>query len=184
MIDDIVKCAGVSRGTFYTHFDTVEQAVVEAGAMLADEMVEDVALVITGLDNAPMRMATAILLFLTRARVEEQWGGFIARIGLLREDNKLSQDIRADIASGVESGHYSVDDGLAASDLVFGSAVEGMLRVIEGQVTTRYMKGMSVQIIRSLGILQEDARLIVDESYDRLCAIAPNTLQWWKSLQD
>ena len=68
MIDDIVKYAGVSRGTFYTHFDTVEQAVAEAGSMLADQMVDDAKVVFEGLESAMARTATGILLFLTRAQ--------------------------------------------------------------------------------------------------------------------
>lgn len=61
MIDAIVKYAGMSRGTFYTHFDSVEQAVAEAGSMLADEMVDDAKLVFAGLDSAMTRTATGIV---------------------------------------------------------------------------------------------------------------------------
>src|SRR3546814_14277754 len=123
MIDDIVKHAGVSRGTFYTHFDTVEQIVAEAGSMLADEMVGDARLVFEGLESAMARTATGILLFLTRALFDEHWGGFIVRAGLLREENPLSQDIRADIARGVEAGQYSVRNALAARAMIFGTVV-------------------------------------------------------------
>src|SRR3546814_9068097 len=91
MIDDIVKHAGVSRGTFYTHFDTVEQIVAEAGSMLADEMVGDARLVFEGLESAMARTATGILLFLTRALFDEHWGGFIVRAGLLREENQTEE---------------------------------------------------------------------------------------------
>lgn len=182
MIDDIVKQAGVSRGTFYTHFETVEQAIAEAGTMLADEMVEEMASTLAGVEKADMRMATAMLMFLTRSRVEEQWGSFIARIGLLREDNILSQDIRADISRGVEAGQYSVDNTLAASDLIFGATIEGILRVIQGQHSIDYMKDMVVLVLRTLGIAATDARETVDESFTRLCAIAPTTVHWWKPL--
>src|SRR3546814_220154 len=152
MIDDIVKHAGVSRGTFYTHFDTVEQIVAEAGSMLADEMVGDARLVFEGLERAMARTATGILLFLTRALFDEHWGGFIVRAGLLREENPLSQDIRADIARGVEAGQYSVRNALAASDMIFGTVVEAILRINQGHRSTRYIRDIAELLLHALGV--------------------------------
>jgi len=40
VIDDVIRAAKVSRGTFYKHFDSLEQALAELGAQLADETVE------------------------------------------------------------------------------------------------------------------------------------------------
>ncbi|WP_374943410.1 TetR/AcrR family transcriptional regulator, partial [Sphingomonas sp.] len=36
VIDDVVRHASVSRGTFYNHFESIEQAVSELGLQLAD----------------------------------------------------------------------------------------------------------------------------------------------------
>jgi AcrR family transcriptional regulator len=182
MIDDIVKHAGVSRGTFYTHFDTVEEAVAEAGSMLADEMVDDAKLVFDGLESAMARTATGILLFLTRALFDEQWGGFIVRVGLLREENLLSQDIRADIGRGVEAGQYSVRNAVAASDMIFGTVVEAILRVNQGHRSTRYIRDITEMLLNALGVDMNKASQAVQESFERLTEIAPQRLGWWKSL--
>jgi AcrR family transcriptional regulator len=184
MIDDIVKYAGVSRGTFYTHFDTVEQAVAEAGSMLADEMVDDAKLVFEGLENAVARTATGILLFLTRAMFDEQWGGFIVRVGLLREENPLSQDIRADIERGVEAGQYSVQNTLAASDMIFGTVVEAILRINQGHRSTRYIRDITEMLLNALGLDMRKASQAVQKSFERLIEIAPERIRWWKSLDD
>ena len=182
MIDDIVKYAGVSRGTFYTHFDTVEQAVAEAGSMLADEMVDDAKLVFEGLESAVARTATGILLFLTRALFDDKWGGFIARVGLLREENPLSQDIRGDIARGVEAGQYSVRNPLAASDMIFGTVVEAILRINQGHRSTRYICDITKMVLDALGVDIAEANQVVEESFERLVELAPMRLGWWKTL--
>lgn len=182
MIDDIVKHAGVSRGTFYTHFDTVEQIVAEAGSMLADEMVGDARLVFEGLESAMARTATGILLFLTRALFDEHWGGFIVRAGLLREENPLSQDIRADIARGVEAGQYSVRNALAASDMIFGTVVEAILRINQGHQSTRYIRDIAEMVLHALGVDSAEADHVVAQSFERLTRIAPTQLNWWKNL--
>ena len=38
-IDDVVKDASVSRGTFYKYFDSLDEAISELGLQMADEMV-------------------------------------------------------------------------------------------------------------------------------------------------
>lgn len=40
MIDDVVRYAGVSRGTFYKYFDSFDQTVEQLGWQLAIEMAE------------------------------------------------------------------------------------------------------------------------------------------------
>lgn len=179
MIDDIVKQAGVSRGTFYTHFDTVEQAIADAGAMLADEMVADVRLIFEGLDDAVMRTATGTMTFLVRAMVDPQWGGFVARAGVLREENILSRDIRADIALGVKAGRYSVQNTLAATDLIFGVVVEAILRINQGHRSVEYIRAMSGMILVALGVSKVRARRAVDESFNRLVDGAGSRVSWW-----
>jgi len=178
-IDDVVTHAAVSRGTFYTYFESMDQAIAELGAEMAVEMTEGISEVYDVLDDPVMRTATGFELFLLRAMVDRRWGAFIARMGLLREGDLFSSKIRSDIEMGIETGDYSVEDVRTASDLLMGATVEGILRICQGESSIAYIKTMAVMVLCSFGVSQSKARKTADRAFDRIAAEAPGALRWW-----
>jgi AcrR family transcriptional regulator len=58
VIDDVIKVANVARGTFYKYFPSLEAAVSELGAKLADEMIAAIAAVYEPIEDPVQRSAT------------------------------------------------------------------------------------------------------------------------------
>ena len=180
VIEDVVKEAEVSRGTFYKYFDTLEQAVAELGLELALEMTEGILSVYDVLDDPVSRTATGFQMFLLRALLEPEWGAFIAHIGLLSGDNLFANKIQDDIRLGVQTGDYVVDSIEIATDLLMGAKIEAILRIIAGGRGTDYVRTMTMMVLRSFGVSPTKAEKVVTKAFVRLGEEAPGKIGWWR----
>ncbi len=181
VIDDVVRHASVSRGTFYNHFDSIEQAVSELGLQLADEMTDGILAVYDVLEDPILRTATGFQMFLVRAAVEPQWGEFIAHIGLLSDGHLFTSKIRSDIQLGVETGDYVVPSADIATDLLMGAKIEAIRRVLQG-ASLDYVQRMTSMVLRSFGVTPSKADKSVIVAYQRLEREAPGKIAWWRSI--
>lgn len=181
LIDDVIKHANVSRGTFYKYFPSMDQAIAELALQLAEEMTEGLLCVYDVLDDPVMRTATGFQTFLLRAVMEPHWGGFLAHIGLLSGDNLLTAKIRSDIRLGMETGDYDVSSVELASDLLMGAKIEAIRRLITGGGTSEYVHGMATMVLRSFGVSPVKAEKCVRRAYDRLLVEAPGKIAWWRT---
>jgi len=183
VIDDVVRHAGVSRGTFYKYFDSLDEAVSELALQLAEEMTAGIASVYDVLTDPLLRVATGFQIFLIRAALEPKWGAFITRIGLLSGKNLLSSKIHYDIKNGADSGEFVVTSVDTAVDLLVGAKVEAILRIIGGQGSTAYIHTMTGMVLRSLGVPSVKADKAVRTAFNRLRVEAPGKLPWWRPLK-
>ena len=180
VIEDVVKEADVSRGTFYKYFESLEQAVSELGLELALEMTEGILSVYDVLDDPVLRTATGFQMFLLRAKLEPEWGAFIAHIGLLSGDNLFANKIQDDIRLGVETGDYVVDSIETATDLLMGAKAEAILRIIAGGRDAGYVRSMTTMVLRSFGASPTKAEKSVQRAFARLEVEAPGKISWWR----
>jgi Bacterial regulatory proteins, tetR family len=67
VIEDVVRHANVSRGTFYKYFDSLDEAVTQLAFELAEQMTAGISSVYDTLDDPVMRTATGFQTYLTRA---------------------------------------------------------------------------------------------------------------------
>ena len=182
VIDDVVRHADVSRGTFYKYFDSLSQAVEELGSQLACEMTEVPNEVYFGLSDPPMRTATGFMTYLLRAYTDHRWGAFLSHIGLLTGDNPMVRNIVDDIERGIDSGDYSVASPSVASDVLIGAKVEAIRRIISGKTDLDYIHAVTTMVLRSFGLPKMKSVKIVDKALKRILAEAPKRLEWWKPI--
>ena len=78
-VDAIVEAAGVAKGTFYYHFQSVEELVAAVGASLADTFDELLAPSRLGEPDPVERMSLAFTKFLEKAINEPLWGRLVVR---------------------------------------------------------------------------------------------------------
>ena len=181
-IDDVVRHAEVSRGTFYKYFLSMEQATSELGLQLADEMTVGIVTVYDVLEDPVLRTATGFQMFLIRAMLEPDWGAFIANIRLLSGDNIFTRKIREDILLGIETGDYAVPSVEVASDLLMGAKIEAIRRLIEGR-NIEYARAMTTMVLGSFGVAPAKASKSVSKAYDRLLLEAPGKISWWRAVE-
>ena len=182
VIDDVIRHAAVARGTFYKHFNSLEQAMTELAVQLGDEMTQGILSVYDVLEDPVMRTATGFQMFLIRAMLEPQWGGFITHIGLLSRDNLLTRKITDDIRLGVDTGDYQVPSVEIAGDVLMGAKIEAIQRLIGGGGSRHYVQGVAAMVLRSLGVARVKADKSVVRAWDRLHELAPGTIVWWRAI--
>lgn len=182
VIDDVVRHAKVSRGTFYKYFDSLDQAVEELGSRLAAEMTQVVDVVYSQMEDAPMRTATGFQTYLLRSYMDHRWGAFLSHIGLLTGENLTLQFILADIELGIESGDYAVASPKIAADLLVGAKIEAIRHIISGEADFTYIHAMTAMVLRSFGISISKSEKVVAAAFNILCNEGPKKIGWWQPL--
>ena len=179
VIDDVIRHAEVSRGTFYKYFGSLEQAVAELGAALVEEMTAGIDLLYDKVEDPRRRTATGFQLFLHRARTDRAWGGFVAHIGLLSPSNRMIRHMSADIQRGIDSGYYALPSVECGLDLLVGTKIEAILRIIRGDRGRDYIEAMTAAVLRGFGCPPAEAQEIALSESARVIALAPSQLEWW-----
>ncbi len=182
VIDDVIRHAKVARGTFYKYFDSLDKAVAELGARLADEMTLAIYPVYNVLKNPLHRTATGFQLFLARAVIEPAWGAFVSHIGLLTGDSILFGHITADVRLGCETGDFNVASIEAAGDMLLGLQTEAIRRIIRGEYRGEYVQIVTGMMLRGLGVPPGKADGAVEYTYHRLHAEASHSIPWWNAI--
>jgi len=182
VIEDVVRHAEVSRGTFYKYFETLDEAVIEIASELAEEMTVGIASVYDVLDDPILRTATGFQTFLSRSLIDPNWGAFIIHLDLLNgEQNQIASKVKGDIRLGVQTGDYFVKSVDTAADLLMGAKHEAIRRIIAGQHDVSYIHDMAAMVLKSFGVSHHKAEKSVAHSFQRLCDLAPDKLAWWKT---
>ena len=179
VIDDVVRHADVSRGTFYKYFDSLNQAVEELGSQLASEMTEGSNELYYDLTDAPMRTATGFMTYLVRAFADHRWGAFLSHMGLLSGDNPMVRNIIEDIERGIATGDYSVASPSAASDVLIGAKVEAVRRIITGTEDLAYIQAVTTMVLRSFGMPKVKSIRTVEKAFAQIMKQGPERLDWW-----
>jgi AcrR family transcriptional regulator len=151
-VDAIVEAAGVAKGTFYYHFQSVEELVAAVGASLADTFDELLAPSRLGEPDPVERMSLAFTKFLEKAINEPLWGRLVVRsaqvpaaIGGIREH------LEADLAEAIAQGRLAIHDAQLAADIVIGIWLQVTRGSIERRAAPDLTREALAAVLRALG---------------------------------
>lgn len=181
VIDDVVRAAGVSRGTFYKYFESLEKAVVELGDQLADESIETMNAMYGRQFDPVDRTAAGLLLMMIHAIADPIWGRFVAHTDHLASESVLMKAIRSNTVAAQRKRAFTFLSLQGAIDLQFGVTREGVKRVLTPfKRREAYMLDLTVMTLRALGVdhakAQQTSRSVADDAVER----GPTFLPWWK----
>lgn len=183
VVDDVIRHAGVSRGSFYKHFDAVDAVFAVIGQRMAQEMLVSYSHLVAPLQDSAARVALGPLMALTRAAMEPRHGAFIARVDFfdfLSSDMPRTRLVAMSLQDGRQHGALDFKSIDAATDLVIGISLEGARRILRtGTLDGAYIRELTGMVLRGLGVPPADADLAVGLAWRRLVE-ASDTLHWWK----
>lgn len=180
LIDDVIRAAGISRGTFYKYFPSLEDAVAQLGTKLADEMAEVYTSILDVCPGAIDRVATAVQVGLLRAVAEPRWGMFVAHADLLgRGDHPALTGMEASLRLGVASGEFRFASMDAAVDHAKGVMIEGIRRLIRGEGPPDYIPQTTAMLLCGLGVTRGPAQRKSATVYRRLLDKGPHLSELW-----
>jgi AcrR family transcriptional regulator len=152
-VDAIVEAAGVAKGTFYYHFQSVEDLVAAAGASLAESFDELLAPSRLGEPDPIVRMSLAFTKFLEKAINDPRWARLVvqstqvpAALGRIREN------LEADLAEATAQGRLAVQDVELSADIVIGIWLQVTRGSLERRASPELARQALDAVLRALGV--------------------------------
>lgn len=156
-IDDVIRIAGVARGTFYNYFHTVEDLFQHVAAEMAHDMGDRIHGRLASHDDAAVRVSNGVRHFCLRAHQEHDWGLFLAHFGLSTETLQMAirKTALLDIESGIATGRFRLrpDQAMCALALLSGATLAAMKLIISGvEAPLRAGESVAELTLRALGL--------------------------------
>lgn len=121
VIDDFVKAAGVSRGTFYNYFQTTRELLDATMETLSDDVIATIVPAVAGMTDPVTRLATAARMYYRKATMDPLFGAFlesVSGVGTLAIERA-----RGDLQEAIRSGATQVQDIELAQAIAVGVMV-------------------------------------------------------------
>jgi AcrR family transcriptional regulator len=174
VIDDVIREAKVSRGTFYNYFDSLDQVLAAIGQEFSNQMMTDILPVYDILTQPWQRASVGFRVFLVRAMLDRKWAGFMALPDAWPHHSLLARYMGADLVDGMRVGQFHFDDVSAATDFLMGATAQAIQSIRQGvSDPNAYMNAYTRMALASLGC----TRKLCDEGV----AFSLTYLQDWAS---
>ncbi|HEV3429951.1 MAG TPA: helix-turn-helix domain-containing protein [Paraburkholderia sp.] len=182
VIDDVIREARVSRGTFYNYFDSLEQVLAAIGQEFSNQMITDILPVYDILSEPWQRASVGFRVFLVRALLDRKWAGFMALPDAWPHHTLLASYMAADLENGKRAGQFRFDDVDATVDFLMGATARAIQSIRQGlEDANAYMNAYTRMALASLGcerkLCDEGVRFslayLQDWASGRLSAVKP-----------
>ena len=153
-IDEVIRTAGVSRGTFYNYFRSTEELLAAVAQEVSDQMLRIVDPVVRVETDPVARVATGVRLVLKIARQYPQLAAFMVRGGppAISTQGLATEYLPRDLAAGMASGAFFPTPPRVAFDLVTGAVLAGFHTLLTSRVPKSYAEDMAFLVLRALGV--------------------------------
>lgn len=161
---DVVAAAEVSNGTFYNHFVDLDDFVREVARQTFLGIADAAAVETAGADPA-WRFAVASTRILDAAVQDPTWGRVLlqlARSGLSRRAEL--EGLRSDLRAGRRAGRFDYGDDRITVDLVSGTIVATIGRLVRDDVGRRHIPDVVARLLTVLGVPADEARQLASSA--------------------
>lgn len=161
-IDDVIRAADVSRGTFYKYFDSPDALLSELALEVTNEIILMAEPVVLGIKDPAERVATGMRLVIRLASSNRQVAAFIVRLGWpeVRVGPVLLEFVQRDLEEGMRKRKFidlPIQLGLNIATMTVLGAIHAML-------TPRTRRDFGDQAVasalRALGVPAKEAQKI------------------------
>ncbi|WP_460416023.1 TetR/AcrR family transcriptional regulator [Pseudomonas sp. microsymbiont 2] len=165
VIDDVIRRAEVSRGTFYRYFTSLDEVLVALGQRLSDQMTTDILALYDVLEEPWQRISVGFRVFLVRAMLDRQWAGFVIRVDAWTHRALVARYITQDLERGRAAGYLAFDRTDAATHLLMGASAHCIQAILHGvEDVNAYMDACVRMAMSSVGLAPKRCQLGVDFS--------------------
>lgn len=180
VVDDVIKTADVSRGTFYKYFDSVDELIELAGTRLSEQSIREGVVMVADVSRPIYRTAVGLRLIFARALIEPNWGAFACRRVFVGRGNFIENHASKEYTAGKAVGEYSFDRLDTVIDITLGAVTAAVRRLSSGCVGDDYIVETSVHILLALGARSRDAADATAAAIDFVASRGPAHLSWWR----
>ena len=161
-IDDIVRAAGVAKGSFFNHFEDKDAFGRAVARQLRAEIEIAVAETNRGIEDPARRVARSVCLYVRHASRHPQRASVLLRAspGLSQPDAPLNQGILSDVSKGLLDGRFALPTAEAGVLFILGVAQIALARVVR-EPSPSLAEALGQQLcsllLRGLGLLAGEA---------------------------
>ena len=180
-VDEVIARAGVSRGTFYKYFVSVDEAIERRAGELVDEMIEGLKGLVFHQTSPIMLFTISMQLFLMRSVLDRTWAAFVAHSDMLHPEGKLFFGITQHLSQAADLDEISVADAGASRMVAIGVLRETIrFNSRSEDVRREFLEEVMTLVVISLGIERVRAQALVEEATIFIRGAAPDRLTWWR----
>ena len=153
-VNDVIRQADVSRGTFYSYFDSLDQVFLALLTKLAEEMAPAADCLIVGIPDGATRIATVIRFLLHFSRRAPLCGKLMMQSGwpIVQSANTFLANLQRDVDLATEQGTFDKMHGSVAANLIIGPTRDGIQAMVLGPNIPDYAEQLTLRILLSLGM--------------------------------
>ena len=121
-VDAVVEAAGVAKGTFYYHFQSMEELAAAVGEKLGESFDELLAPARLGLRDPIARISFAFSQFLAKAIADPVWARLVVQSAQAPTEfaRSVRANLKTDLNKAKAQGRLTVQDVELAADIVLG----------------------------------------------------------------
>jgi AcrR family transcriptional regulator len=121
-VDAVVEAAGVAKGTFYYHFQSMEELAAAVGEKLGESFDELLAPARLGLRDPVARISFGVTQFLEKAIADPVWARLVVQSAQAPTEfaRNVRANLKADLTEARAQGRLTVQDLELAADIVMG----------------------------------------------------------------
>jgi AcrR family transcriptional regulator len=146
VIEDVGREAGVSRGSFYLHFQSLEEALQAVSELQSDQFTRDILPVYDLLKEPWQRFSVGFRVFLKRAEADPIWASFVTRSHAISAQLLVGAYMREDLQRGLAIGQFNFGDIEVAVDFMLGASAAGIYALGAGVADPKAYMDESVRM--------------------------------------
>jgi AcrR family transcriptional regulator len=162
-VEDVVREAGVAKGTLYVHFKNIEALQM----VVADELTQTFVNLLQPrraiFEDPIERIADGCRTFLHQATTNPKWGGLVARYAWsFPTVGAAARSLLADdLYQAARQGRIAEISSDLGTAIVVGIVLQVMLSASEGNVQSPDVPFAVIAILQSLGVSRREAHAVV-----------------------
>ena len=153
-INDVIGQANVSRGTFYSYYDSLDQVFLALLTKLAEDMAPAADRLIVGIPDGATRIATVIRFLLHFSRRAPLCGKLMMQSGwpIVQSASTFLGNLQRDVELATEQGTFDKMHRSVAANLIVGPTRGGIQLMMLGPSIPDFPEQLTLRILLSLGV--------------------------------
>ncbi|MBB6409229.1 TetR/AcrR family transcriptional regulator [Mesorhizobium sangaii] len=153
-IDALVEAAGVAKGTFYYHFQSIDELAAAVGARLGESFDELLTPSRIELKDPIDRLSFGFAQFLEKASSDTGWARLVVQSAQSPTEfgRGVRANLKADIAEALVQGRMSLQDVELAVDIVMGIWLQVTRGILERGTRPELTRQAVEAVLRALGM--------------------------------
>jgi len=193
-VEDVVSKVGMTRATFYNHFESRKDFFELIAFELTHHFNTVLLPAVYQESDIARRAAMAGRYYLNKADTDRKWGWAVVNVSLnspkLFGEETFAEATKT-ISMGQADGTFKLKDLGAGRDMYLGAMLAAFLHILHGTPSPIYISTITMVLLRGLGVPTAKAERLASEPLPELppyaapfCAPAPSPMEPQDTHQD